>query len=511
MKLLSRISTQLESFAFRDGYFNSTTSALPPPPPFEPENSALTINILWFLSLIFSLAAALFGIMVKQWLREYLRWHSKLASARENVMVRQVRFEAWNDWNTDATISCIPALLEVALVFFVCGLVVFVWSLDRFLVLFISVTVAIFLSIVTSFIVLPAIFKRCPYKSPTARLFAHFWDLVVDVVHYVVNTWRSRSAWPLDSGFLGWRLKHWRSVAPNWRARDLASICPSHLLDGEGKSHDALIVMRDEILAEWECSAVRGIIPVTVQEAYDALVITLRVPILLRALAWVSRASQNSRIQEQVVHCVESLHPPSPIPNPAGSHGIRNITIWQLLFNLLSWNEVLKKPTMKYSRKSRAVYTMRGFVQTLYSVSLMEVNDYNVPRYRLAPFWTQIPEFFQDYSSWEIQAVCRIVAGSFGSTISELLAEPEDGFWTAPYLFHGWRAMELLAVLRGLLSQTDAKPICIPALVHNYNAIYLSVRKDEFDLQFPGLRCSILEVACWSGCVTVAEDGTLAG
>lgn len=148
----------------------------------------------------------------------------------------------------DATISCIPALLEVALVFFVGGIVVFVWSLDRFLVLFVSVTVVIFLSIVTSFIVLPAIFKRCPYKSPTARLFAHLWDLVTDVAHYVANTWRSRSAWPLDSGFLEWRLKHSRSVALNWRARDLASICPSRLLDGEGTSYDALIVMRDEIL-----------------------------------------------------------------------------------------------------------------------------------------------------------------------------------------------------------------------------------------------------------------------
>ncbi|KAF9258239.1 hypothetical protein L218DRAFT_833399, partial [Marasmius fiardii PR-910] len=44
-----------------------------PPAPFHPVASDIAINTLWSLSLILSLAAALFGLMCKQWIREHRR------------------------------------------------------------------------------------------------------------------------------------------------------------------------------------------------------------------------------------------------------------------------------------------------------------------------------------------------------------------------------------------------------------------------------------------------------
>ncbi|EEB99992.1 hypothetical protein MPER_00173, partial [Moniliophthora perniciosa FA553] len=37
------------------------------PTPFKPDASSIRINIFWFLSLIFSLTSALFGLLCKQW------------------------------------------------------------------------------------------------------------------------------------------------------------------------------------------------------------------------------------------------------------------------------------------------------------------------------------------------------------------------------------------------------------------------------------------------------------
>lgn len=166
--LLARISLQLEIFTLSPGFVNSSVPALVLPTQFSPESSALWINVLWFLSLLFSLAAALFGILAKQWLREYLKWYSTVSSPRENVLVRQTRYEAWNEWNVAASISSIPALLELALILFVCGLVILLWTLDHVVAIVFTIATAVFLVIISSFTLLPAIFKRCPYKSPTA-------------------------------------------------------------------------------------------------------------------------------------------------------------------------------------------------------------------------------------------------------------------------------------------------------------------------------------------------------
>ncbi|GJE97511.1 hypothetical protein PsYK624_137320 [Phanerochaete sordida] len=147
---------------------NSTLTSLIDAQPFSPPTSSRAINILFFLSLVLSLSAALFGILAKQWLREYLRWNSPLALPRENVLVRQDRIEAWESWNVAATMASIPALLELAMVLFLCGVVVLLWTLDDVVAIIITIFAALFLVAAAMFTLLPIIYKRCPYKSPTA-------------------------------------------------------------------------------------------------------------------------------------------------------------------------------------------------------------------------------------------------------------------------------------------------------------------------------------------------------
>ena len=119
---------------------SAVTSQIPfvPPPmfvpvelsPFQPSVAARWINCLFFVSLVLSLAAALVGILAKQWVREYIKWNSPLSVPRENVMVRQYRFEAWEDWNVATIISTVPALLEIAMIFFLTGVIILLWTLD---------------------------------------------------------------------------------------------------------------------------------------------------------------------------------------------------------------------------------------------------------------------------------------------------------------------------------------------------------------------------------------------
>ncbi|GJE97493.1 hypothetical protein PsYK624_137140 [Phanerochaete sordida] len=184
---------------------NSTLTSLIDTQPFSPGASARAINILFFLSLVLSLSAALFGILAKQWLREYLRWNSPLALPRENVLVRQDRIEAWEAWNVAAMISSIPALLEIAMILFLCGVVVLLWTLDNLVAIIITIVAALFLLAAAMFTLLPIIYTRCPYKSPTA------WACVA-AYEVVLRLFKKACFSRASSSKLG-----------SWRQRDLES------------------------------------------------------------------------------------------------------------------------------------------------------------------------------------------------------------------------------------------------------------------------------------------------
>ncbi|KAJ4487113.1 hypothetical protein C8J55DRAFT_423779, partial [Lentinula edodes] len=69
--------------------------------------SAVRINAVWFLSLIFSLSTVLLGILCKQWLREHRR-DTPVSSSKEALELRQLRFESLEKWGIPALLASLP-------------------------------------------------------------------------------------------------------------------------------------------------------------------------------------------------------------------------------------------------------------------------------------------------------------------------------------------------------------------------------------------------------------------
>ncbi|KAF9067323.1 hypothetical protein BDP27DRAFT_1155159, partial [Rhodocollybia butyracea] len=90
---------------------------------FEPARSDLWVNGLWFTSLTISLSVALFAVLSKQWLRQYLSIIT--GSARERAFIRQFRFDGLETWRVQSLIGILPVLLHVSLLLFLVGLVIF--------------------------------------------------------------------------------------------------------------------------------------------------------------------------------------------------------------------------------------------------------------------------------------------------------------------------------------------------------------------------------------------------
>ncbi|KAI3605710.1 hypothetical protein WG66_012029 [Moniliophthora roreri] len=158
---------------------------------FEPDASSIRINCWWFLSLVFSLTSALFGLLCKQWLREQQR-DPPTATPAEALALRQMRRDSFEKWGVSPFLSVLPILLEVALLFFFVGILDLLWARHPipFAFCLVSVALSAGLYFVTTFLPVLALFLRlrrstlfnrlgysrftpsyyfiCPYKSPQA-------------------------------------------------------------------------------------------------------------------------------------------------------------------------------------------------------------------------------------------------------------------------------------------------------------------------------------------------------
>jgi len=157
--LLRRILTQLE------GSTNGTTTQSPTTPTFTPSPTAIRINILWFLSLIFSLATVLVGIIALQWLREHLRPQSHL-EPQIAFSLHYLNVKSLDRWYLPQIFTALPLLLQVGLVLFLAGIVDFLWSLNHTVAVPVAIAVGFSLFFLLWTTVLPTVQALCLLLPP---------------------------------------------------------------------------------------------------------------------------------------------------------------------------------------------------------------------------------------------------------------------------------------------------------------------------------------------------------
>ncbi|KAI1783248.1 hypothetical protein LXA43DRAFT_1134034, partial [Ganoderma leucocontextum] len=227
--ILEQIAVQLNSFSIYTQFINSTQpsrSLDQIQAPFVPPASGIWINSLWFSSLVCSLASASIALIVKQWLNGLSIGLS--GNSRESARLRQYRLNGLLRWRVGTIIFFPSILLQVALVLFLAGLLVFLWSLHPTVAISASWLVGalfLFLLVVT---VVPAIWLDCCYRSPQAV-----------AVYVAFRAVRNGAIRTLQAG--AWTLRHltnfrfrllhaldlWaRSLEemPRWRGREQSEI-----------------------------------------------------------------------------------------------------------------------------------------------------------------------------------------------------------------------------------------------------------------------------------------------
>ncbi|KAK0195062.1 hypothetical protein F5146DRAFT_950309, partial [Armillaria mellea] len=91
---------------------------------FRPSTYDSWVNGLWFTSLSLSLATALFAVLTKQWIHQYMSVPS--GTPQDRCRVRQFRYMGLQQWRVAFIIGLLPVLMSTSLAAFLVGLVLFI-------------------------------------------------------------------------------------------------------------------------------------------------------------------------------------------------------------------------------------------------------------------------------------------------------------------------------------------------------------------------------------------------
>ena len=129
-------------------------------------SSAVTLNTLWFASLILSLSASLVSILVKQWLSKY---RSGLSGTSQDIArLRQYRLNNLSKWRVGPIVWVLPVVLQASLVLFFVGLLVLLRDLHPTVAKVATTLVAATCILMGGTFLLPVLWSDCCYLSSPA-------------------------------------------------------------------------------------------------------------------------------------------------------------------------------------------------------------------------------------------------------------------------------------------------------------------------------------------------------
>ncbi|KAG5635820.1 hypothetical protein H0H81_010007 [Sphagnurus paluster] len=166
--LLTQVLTLQLALASNQTATIPTTIA--PPPSFKPPSYVVAVNILWFLSLGFSLAAALCVTFLQQWVRDYMQRIQRNSKPVRRARIRTFLSEGMKTWKMHVLVKYIPIFLHASLFLFLGGLCLFLYPVNHA----VAATAVAVLVVCVGFYCLgtiaPIIDLSAPYETPISSI-----------------------------------------------------------------------------------------------------------------------------------------------------------------------------------------------------------------------------------------------------------------------------------------------------------------------------------------------------
>src|SRR6266403_5078684 len=131
VQILDRISQRFTSV---NGQISTDYSPPLPYPTFRPLGSDRLVNIVWLISLVCSLSAALLATLVQQWARAYMRIFQQSRNPLKAARIRLYLFDGAK--GLSAVAEFVPGLIHISLILFLWGLSDTILHIDKTVFIF---------------------------------------------------------------------------------------------------------------------------------------------------------------------------------------------------------------------------------------------------------------------------------------------------------------------------------------------------------------------------------------
>ncbi|KAJ7665748.1 hypothetical protein B0H17DRAFT_1336463 [Mycena rosella] len=158
--MLAQISKQLAASA------SGATFEAPPPAVFVVPAASVICNILWFISLGFSLSCALIATLVEQWARDFVQKTDMRPAPVIRARIFSYLYYGLKRFNMHVLVDLVPLLLHMSLVLFFAGLVAFLLPINRTVMAVAAALLGILVVVYCVLTVLPLVYFDCPYRTP---------------------------------------------------------------------------------------------------------------------------------------------------------------------------------------------------------------------------------------------------------------------------------------------------------------------------------------------------------
>ena len=164
--LLAQISEQISSIAPQV----SIPSAPLPSYDFSPSASDVRVNSFWFMSLVFSLSAALLATLVQQWVRDYMHVFQRYSNPLKITRLRQYLYEGVEGWYMPMVARSVPGLVHVSLFLFLVGLCDSLLNAYTTVGVTTMIPIAICGSLYVTSMFSPIVNPQSPFRNPFSGL-----------------------------------------------------------------------------------------------------------------------------------------------------------------------------------------------------------------------------------------------------------------------------------------------------------------------------------------------------
>ncbi|CUA71095.1 GPI ethanolamine phosphate transferase 1 [Rhizoctonia solani] len=103
--------------------------ALISPDPFEPRSIDMCVNILWFFSLILSVAVSIIAMLAKKW--SYIFVSDSIGDPWSQMKRRQQHWKGIEKWNMKQVIMVLPSFIHLSFLSFAIGLCIYLADMNK--------------------------------------------------------------------------------------------------------------------------------------------------------------------------------------------------------------------------------------------------------------------------------------------------------------------------------------------------------------------------------------------